>query len=402
MTASPQKLRQTPVQNVDAVKSVTILGSTGSIGVSTVDLIRGHRDKFAVQALTGQRNVKLLAEQARDLGAKLAVIGDDSLYGELKEALSGTGIEAASGRQAVIDAAGMEADWTMAAIVGAAGVVPTLQAIRRGKTVALANKESIVCAGPFMMAEVMKSGARLLPVDSEHNAVFQVFDDQNRQGIRRIILTASGGPFLRKTREELRGIPPAEAVRHPNWSMGAKISVDSATMMNKSLEVIEASYIFNLESEEIDVLIHPQSVIHSMVEYIDGSVLAQMGAPDMRTPIAHTMGWPKRLETTGQRLDFTKNMNMALEEPDLKRFPALGLARQALGAGRGMPAALNAANEVAVTAFLEGKLGFENIERISEEVLQRIDTKAISVLEDVFVLDGRARALAEEAVQRLK
>lgn len=394
--------RQIPVQNVDAVKSVTILGSTGSIGISTVDLIKGHRDKFAVQAITGQRNVKLLAEQAQELNAKLAVIGDDSLYVELKTALSGTGIEIASGRQAVIDAAGLDADWTMAAIVGAAGVIPTLQAIRRGKTVALANKESIVCAGPFMMVEIMKSGARLLPVDSEHNAVFQVFDAQNRQGIRRIILTASGGPFLRKSRDELRGITPAEAVRHPNWSMGAKISVDSATMMNKSLEVIEAAYIFNLKSEEIDVLIHPQSIIHSMVEYIDGSVLAQMGAPDMRTPIAYTMGWPKRLETTGQRLDLTKNMNMTTEEPDLNRFPALGLARQALEAGRGMPAALNAANEVAVTAFLEGKLGFENIERISEEVLQRVDTKAISVLEDIFTLDGRARTLAEEAVQRLK
>lgn len=383
-------------------RSVTILGSTGSIGKSTVDLLEGHRGKFHVRALTANKNVTLLAQQARALNAELAVVADEMLYNDLKSALSGTGIRAAAGAAAVLEAAELPSDWIMAAIVGAAGVEATLHAIRQGSTVALANKEALVCAGPFMMDAVAKSGATLLPVDSEHNAVFQVFDSQHRAGIRRIILTASGGPFLRRSRESLDTVTPAEAIRHPNWAMGAKISVDSATMMNKSLEVIEAAYLFNLPSEQIDVLVHPQSLVHSMVEYIDGSILSQMGAPDMRTPIAHTLAWPARVETTGDKLDLSKNITFAFEPIDIKRFYALRLARQALKAGLGHPTALNAANEVAVEAFLTGRLKFSDIEKVSEQVLQSIKIKAISDLNGIFALDGEARAIAATAIQALK
>ena len=387
---------------VPAVRSVSILGSTGSIGQSTVDLLAGHKDSFRVEALTGHKNVTLLAAQAKRLGAAVAVIGDDSLYQDLKSALSGTGIEAAAGADAVIAAAGRPADWIMAAIVGTAGLKPTLAAIAQGSTVALANKESIVAAGQVMLSAVRAAGTTLLPVDSEHNAVFQVRDPAQQHGIARIILTASGGPFLRRSRAELAGITPAEAVRHPNWSMGAKISIDSATMMNKSLEIIEASYLFNTPDQQIDVLIHPQSVVHSMVEYVDGSILAQMGAPDMRTPIAHTLGWPARIETTGQRLDLSKALAMQFEPIDTARFPAVGLARAAVRAGAGHPVVLNAANEVAVEAFLSGRINFDKIEMISDKVLQTADIGGISTLDDVIALDLAARGLAEKIIQALQ
>ena len=385
-----------------APRSLTILGSTGSVGRSTIDLINGHRGKFTVKALTANKNVELLAKQARDLKAELAVVADETLYNDLKKALEGSNVKAAAGHNAVIEAAGLSCDWVMAAIVGAAGVESTLKAIQQGKTVALANKESLVCAGPFMMDAVRKSGATLLPVDSEHNAVFQVFDNKHRAGIRRVILTASGGPFLRKTRAELAGVTPEQAIRHPNWAMGAKISVDSATMMNKSLEIIEAAYLFNLKSEQIDVLIHPQSIVHSMVEYLDGSILSQMGAPDMRTPIAHTLAWPERVETTGEKLDLSKNINFSFEPIDTNRFYAINIARQALRAGAGHPTVLNAANEVAVEAFLAKKLEFAAIERISEQVLQTVKIKAISDINDVFALDAEARSIAAEVIQALK
>lgn len=384
------------------VRRVSVLGSTGSIGKSTVDLLAGHRDRFTVEALTGHRNVQLLAEQAKALGAKLAVIGDAALYEELKSALSGTGIEAAAGTDAVIEAASRPADWLMAAIVGTAGLRPTLAAIAQGTAVALANKESIVAAGPLMLAAVETAGATLLPVDSEHNAVFQVFDPVQRGGVARIILTASGGPFLRKSRAALATITPAEAVRHPNWSMGAKISVDSATMMNKSLEIIEASYLFNLPDEKVDAVIHPQSVVHSMVEYIDGSILAQMGAADMRTPIAHTLGWPERIATTGQRLDLSGMLSMQFEPVDTARFPAVALARQAVRAGLGYPAVLNAANEVAVEAFLRGQLSFDKIEILAEQALQRVDIGRISTLDDIIALDAATRTIAENSLRTLQ
>jgi len=390
------------VASAGKMRRVTVLGSTGSIGKSTVDLLAGHRDSFSVEALTGHRNVQLLAAQARQLGAKLAVIGDENLYAELKQALSGTPIEAAAGPQAVIDAASRPADWVMAAIVGTAGLRPTLAAIAQGTTVALANKESIVAAGPLMLAAVKSAGATLLPVDSEHNAIFQVLDPAQRGGVARIILTASGGPFLRKSRAELAAMTPAEAVRHPNWSMGAKISVDSATMMNKSLEIIEASYLFEVPDEKVDAIIHPQSVVHSMVEYIDGSILAQMGAPDMRTPIAHTLGWPARIETTGQRLDLSGMLSMQFEPVDTARFPAVTLARQAVRAGVGYPVVLNAANEVAVEAFLQGRLSFDKIEILSEQALQSVDIGRISGLDDVIALDLAARAIAEKSLRALQ
>jgi 1-deoxy-D-xylulose-5-phosphate reductoisomerase len=394
--ASPKRAAQT------LPKTVTILGSTGSVGRSTVDLIQGHREKFQVRALTANKNVSLLAAQAKDLKAELAVIADESLHADLKRALSGTNIKVAAGHQAVIDAAGMQADWVMAAIVGAAGVESTLKAIQQGRTVALANKESLVCAGPFMMEAVRKSGATLLPVDSEHNAVFQVLDTALRGAVKRIILTASGGPFLRRSRAELAGITREEAVRHPTWAMGAKISVDSATMMNKSLEIIEAAYLFHVEHEQIEVLIHPQSIVHSMVEYIDGSILSQMGAPDMRTPIAHTLAWPERVATTGETLDLTKNLSLTFEPIDIERFYAIKLARQALDAGLGYPTALNAANEVAVEAFLTKKLPFSAIEAIADKTLQNIHISAISSLTDIFSLDAEARALAGRAVAALQ
>lgn len=383
-------------------KTVTILGSTGSIGRNTVDLIKGHPEKFQVRALTAYRNVALLAAQAEELGAEYAVIGDETLYPELKQALSSSAVRAAAGKQAVCEAAEMDSDWTMAAIVGAAGVMPTLKALLRGKTVALANKESIVCAGKFIMDAVRKSGAVLLPVDSEHNAIFQVFDKDQKDGIRRIILTASGGPFLRKSRSELDAITPEEAVRHPNWSMGAKISVDSATMMNKSLEIIEASYLFNLKSEYIDVVIHPQSIVHSMVEYVDGSILAQMGAPDMRTPIAYTMAWPQRIRTTGDLLNLGNKINFSFEPIDTIRFPAVELARGVLRAGPAASAVFNAANEAVVQAFLNRRIRFSSIENIVEQVLQTIEFPTISGIDDIFALDAQARRLAEDVIQRVK
>lgn len=394
--AAEQKQPQT------APRRVTVLGSTGSIGKSTVDLLAYHRNDYVVESLTAHKNVALLAAQARQLGAAQAVIGDESLYQDLKNALSGTGIEAAAGDTAVAEAAARPADWIMAAIVGTAGMLPTLKAIEQGTTVALANKESIVSAGQFMLAAVEKSGATLLPVDSEHNAVFQVFDAEQRAGIARIILTASGGPFLRRSRAELAGITPAEAVKHPNWAMGAKISVDSATMMNKSLEIIEAAYLFNLKDECIDVLIHPQSTIHSMVEYVDGSILAQMGAPDMRTPIAYTMGWPKRVKTTGQMLNLSNNFNLSFEPIDIERFKAVNLARNAYRSGAGYPTVLNAANEIAVEAFLAGRLRFDRIEDVSAEALQKQPIGRISGLEDILALDAETRRLAEKIVETLQ
>ncbi len=380
------------------MKTVTILGSTGSVGRSTLDLIAGHRGKFTVRALTAHKNVALLAKQARDLEAEYAVIADTNLYGDLKQALAGTKVKAEAGHQAVVDAAGIPADWIMAAIVGAAGVESTLRAIRQGTTVALANKESLVCAGPFMMEAVEKHGTRLLPVDSEHNAVFQVLNPAQLSQIKRIILTASGGPFLRKTREELRDITPEQAVKHPTWSMGLKISVDSATMMNKSLEIIEASYLFKVKHEKIEVLIHPQSIVHSMVEYIDGSILSQMGAPDMRTPIANTLAWPERIQTTGDTLDLRNKINLSFEQIDITRFPSVKMAREVLQAGAGASTVFNAANEAAVAAFLGHRLKFSEIESVVGETLQAANIQPVSTLEAVFQMDINARRIAEKVI----
>ena len=379
-------------------RSLTILGSTGSVGCSTLDLVTRAPGRFAVEALTAGRNVKLLAEQARAVGAKLAVIADETAYRELKERLSGTNIAVAAGMAAVDEAAAQPAELVMSAIVGVAGLSPTLTAIRRGACVAFASKECLVSAGPLMMAEIVRCGATLLPVDSEHNAIFQVFDTAQADAIERIILTASGGPFRTKSREQMRRATPAEAVAHPNWSMGAKISVDSATMMNKGLEVIEAFHLFDLPEPRIEVLIHPQSVIHSMVAYVDGSVLAQLGPPDMRTPIAHALAYPERMPTPSARLDLAALGQLTFEPPDPERFPALRIAREALRAGGSAPTILNAANEVAVAGFLAQRLGFLDIVQVVEETLNAIPSRAIDDLDTVREIDAAARRHAEHAV----
>lgn len=378
-----------------ARRRVTVLGSTGSVGTQTIDLISRAPDAFDVVALTAARNVDLLARQARALRAELAVVADPACYGALKEALSGSGVEAAAGPQAVVDAAARPSDWVMAAIVGAAGLAPTLAAVRRGAVVAFANKEVLVCAGELVMREAAACGARLLPVDSEHSAIFQCFDFARPGGVRRLILTASGGPFRAATRVYMAGVTPAQAVAHPVWSMGAKISVDSATMMNKGLELIEAHHLFGLPEDRIDILVHPQSVVHSLVEYVDGSVLAQLGTPDMRTPIAYALAWPERMETPAERLDLVKAATLTFEAPDEIRFPALRLARQSLQRGGGAPTILNAANEVAVAAFLAGRIGFLSIERVVEASLASVSTTELNDVDAVIALDGEARRRAE-------
>jgi 1-deoxy-D-xylulose-5-phosphate reductoisomerase len=382
-------------------RTVTILGATGSVGRSTLDLIERNRERFEVVALTANRDAAGLADAARRVGAGLAVIGDERLLDELRERLAGTGTEAAAGREAVLDAAASGADWTMAAIVGTAGLGPTMAALGGGRTVALANKEALVSAGGIMTEAARRSGATLLPVDSEHNAIFQCFDHGHPASVRRIIITASGGPFRTRSLEEMKRATPAEAVAHPNWSMGAKISVDCATLMNKGLELIEAFHLFPLAADAFDVVIHPQSVVHSLVEYVDGSVLAQLGSPDMRIPIAYTLAWPDRMATPCERLDLVKIARLSFAAPDLDRFPALGLARHALSEGGARPAVLNAANEVAVEAFLEGQVGFLDIASIADDTLQCYAPAAPASVEEVLEIDREARAAAQSIVKRV-
>jgi 1-deoxy-D-xylulose-5-phosphate reductoisomerase len=382
----------------DQKRRIAILGSTGSVGCNTVELVAADPDAYEVEALVAQKSVERLAEQARQLRAKLAVVADESRYRALKTALAGTGIEVAAGADGVVEAASRPTDWVMAAIVGAAGLAPTLAAVRRGALVALANKEVLVCAGALVTAEARQHGARLLPVDSEHNAIFQVFDADQAHAIERIMLTASGGPFRERPLAAMAAVTPAEAVKHPNWNMGAKISVDSATMMNKGLEIIEARHLFDLESERVDVVVHPQSVVHGLVYYKDGSVLAQLGSPDMRTPIANALGWPQRIAAPSPRLDLAQLGRLTFEPPDPQRFPALRLARAALLAGGGAPTVLNAANEVAVAAFLDSRIGFLDIAAIVEETLAALPDRRIDSLDDVYDTDREARAVATRFV----
>ena len=382
----------------DAARTVTVLGSTGSVGTSTVDLLAANPGRYRVHAVVGGRNVALLAAQAVRLHAALAVIAEPSLHGALSAALAGTGISAAAGDDAVLQAAAEPVDWTMAAITGAAGLPSTLAAIRRGGAIALANKEALVCAGEVMLQAVRDAGATLLPVDSEHNAIFQAMAEGNRDGVERIVLTASGGPFRLSSIEEMARATPEAALRHPVWSMGAKISIDSATMMNKGLELIEAARLFGMDEADIGVLVHPQSVIHGLVHYRDGSVLAQMGAPDMRIPIAHALAWPGRLQTASPRLDLAALGRLEFAEPDPLRFPALRLAREALRAGGGAPAILSAANEVAVEAFLARRLGFTAIASLVEAVLDRIGHRPADSLEAVMDLDAAARRAAHQHI----
>lgn len=380
------------------MKRVSILGSTGSIGRSTVDLLKSAPQEFTVEVLTANNNAKLLAQQAIALKTKHAVVANPAAYAELKAALTGTDITAAAGAEAVCEAATRSADWIMAAIVGLAGLKPILAAVEQGTQVAIANKEPLVAAGPLVIEAARRAGTTLLPVDSEHNAIFQVFDHDRPAGIARIILTASGGPFRTWSRAQMATATPAQAIAHPNWAMGAKISVDSATMMNKALEVIEAHYLFNLPPEKIDVLLHPQSIIHSMVEYQDGSVLAQMGASDMRTPIAHALAWPDRMATTGQRLDFTKPQTFDFRPLDLIQFPAVGLAYESLKSGAAACIAFNAANEIAVAAFLDKKCGFLQIVETISAIMNELAAPAPVTLEEIISFDHSIRIRAADYI----
>ncbi len=389
---------------------MTVLGSTGSIGVSTLDLLAharaGGEAAVEVVALTAGRNVARLAEQALQWRPARAVIEDESLLAELRDRLAGSGIEACAGRAAVAEAADMDASWVMSSIVGAAGLAPTLTAARRGALVALANKESLVCAGPALLEAARLAGGVVVPVDSEHSAIFQALQDNWKHAVSRLILTASGGPFRSWDRQSMSAATPAQAVAHPNWSMGAKISVDSASMMNKALEMIEAAYLFSMPPEQIDVLVHPQSIVHSLVEYSDGSTMAQLGPPDMRAPIAYALAWPGRMPWPAPRLDLAAIGALTFEHPDLERFPAIRLAREALKIGGGAPAAMNAANEVAVAAFLGGRIGFLDIAFTVEAVLEALEAAGDlkpaggDVIEAAFAIDALARRFAAERLDR--
>ena len=385
---------------------VSVLGASGSIGVSALDVIasggEGSPD-FSVVALTANRNVAALAAAAKKVRAEIAVVADEACYAELKSALAGSGVEAAAGDAAIAEAGARKADVVVAGIVGIAGLAATLAAVRQGASIALANKESMVCAGKLLRDEARQSGARLLPIDSEHNAIFQVLDRPER--VEKLILTASGGPFRSASMQEMAAATPEKACAHPNWDMGAKISVDSATMMNKGLELIEAAYLFDVPESRIDVLIHPQSIIHSLVAYDDGSVLAQLGLPDMRTPISYALSWPRRMPLPGlERLDLAKIGRLDFLPPDAERFPALTLARGAVSAGGGAPIVLNGANEVAVAAFLQRRIGFLTISEVSGQVLEEFlaNTTARDEparFEDVYAIDRWARARTVEILR---
>ena len=382
-------------------RRLTILGSTGSIGVNTLDVVNqlGGRDAFEIGALTGNGNIDLLAEQARSTGAKLAVTADESQYMTLKDALSGSGVDVAAGRSGLDEAASLDADWVMAAIVGTAGLGPTLTAAARGADIALANKECLVSAGELFVEAVKTGGGRLIPVDSEHSAIFQCLDNSQRPALERIILTASGGPFRTFTREQMASVTVATARTHPNWSMGLKISVGSASMFNKALEMIEAKHLFDVRPDQIEVIVHPQSIVHSMVGYSDGSVIAQLGAPDMRTAIGYALTYPVRPALNVERLDFAKLARLDFEAPDEDRFPAIRLARTALTRGGLQAAIMNAAEETAFNAFVEEKIGFLDMADIVETVMNRlIDCGAAGTIAEVFAADAEARQVAKDVI----
>jgi len=381
-------------------RTVTILGSTGTVGVNTIELIEAGNKAtpgaFRVVALTANSNARDLAAQARRLRPAFVAVADEAAYAQLKSELSGSGMKLGAGIEAVNEAASMRAEWVMASIVGSAGLRPTLAAVSRGATVALANKECLVCAGDLFMSEVRRSGATLLPVDSEHNAVFQVFDAKQASSIERITLTASGGPFRTFTAEQMAKVTPAEACKHPNYTMGAKISVDSATLMNKGLELIEAHYLFGTAPERLNVVVHPQQIVHCLVAYLDGSVLAQLGSPDMRTPIAFALGFPDRIAAPTRRLNLAEIGQLTFEAPDTERFPCLALAQRALLKLGCAPTILNAANEVAVEAFLARKIGFSDISRVVESALEKCESagRAPRSIDEALALDAAARSCA--------
>jgi 1-deoxy-D-xylulose-5-phosphate reductoisomerase len=387
------------------VRSISVLGATGSIGTSTLDLIKRNRERYRVEALAAGKNAEALAACAREVSAKLAVISDPNAYGALKDALAGSGIEAAAGPEALVEAAVRPVDWIMASIAGAIGLKPTLAAIERGMTVALANKECLVCAGGLFMRRARAAGATVLPVDSEHNAIFQALCAGPREGVKRIILTASGGPFRTWTAENIRAATPEQALKHPNWSMGPKVTIDSATLMNKGLELIEAHHLFALPSTQIDVLVHPQSVVHGMVEFRDGSVVAQLGPPDMRIPIAHCLAWPERLEGPVPRLDLAKVRELTFEDADLTRFPALGLARQAMQTGGAAPTVLNAADEIAVAEFIAGRIPFMGIPALVAATLEAAAGRGLlkepETIDAALAVDHESRELARSLLPEI-
>jgi 1-deoxy-D-xylulose-5-phosphate reductoisomerase len=386
-------------------RTVTLLGATGSIGTSTIDLLKREPDRYRVEAVSANKNAAALAALAREVGARFAAVGDPASYDDLKDALSGSGIEAGAGESGLIEAALRPAEWVIGAITGAAGLKPTLAAAERGAIVALANKETLVCAGGLFMRRAAASGATVLPVDSEHNALFQAMSGSRRQDVRRVILTASGGPFRTSSAETIRTATVEQALKHPNWSMGAKVTIDSATLMNKGLELIEAHHLFALPSEQIDVLVHPQSIVHSLVEFCDGSLIAQLGSPDMRIPIAYCLAWPGRLNGPAPRLDLARAATLSFEEPDLTRFPALGLARRALESGGSAPTVLNAANEVAVAEFLARRLNLAGISALVEAALDaalsRNWTKEPESVEEALTVDHNTRLLARSLLPEI-
>ena len=387
------------------VRSVTILGATGSIGASTLDLIKREPGRYRVESITARRNAAALGKIAREVGARHAVVADHAAYRELKDALSGSRIEAAAGEDALVEAAQRPADWVMAAISGSVGLKPTLAAVERGATVALANKECLVCAGGLFMRRAATTGATVLPVDSEHNAVFQALGAGNRADVKRAILTASGGPFRTWSKEAIKAASPEQALRHPNWVMGPKVTIDSATLMNKGLEIIEAHHLFSLKSEEIDVLVHPQSVVHGLVEFRDGSVVAQLGSPDMRIPIAHCLAWPRRIDGPAARLDLAALRELTFEAPDLERFPALALARHAMETGGAAPTVLNAADEVAVGEFIAGRISFPAITALVEATLDVAAGRGLLAepagIDAALAVDHIARSLARDLLPEI-
>ena len=403
-TMNPVPLRNNKAAT-DNIRSVTVLGATGSIGDSTMDLLRGARDRYRVEAVTGNSNVQGLAKLAREFDVRFAAVADPARLSELREALAGSGIECGAGESAIIEAAARPADWVMAAVSGAAGLKPALAAVDRGATVALANKECLVCAGDFFMERAAKAGACILPSDSEHNALFQALASGNRDELVRVIITASGGPFRTWAASDIEQATLAQALKHPNWSMGQKITIDSASMMNKGLEVIEAACLFALAPEEIDVLVHPQSIVHGMVEFSDCSVVAQLGAPDMRTPIAHCLGWPDRIKGPSARLDLAKIGQLTFEAPDFERFPGLHLAYEALRTGHGATTVFNAANEVAVAAFIAGKIRFGAIARLVEATInswiRSSNLAALHSADEAIAVDHNARNLAASLLPQI-
>jgi 1-deoxy-D-xylulose-5-phosphate reductoisomerase len=403
MTVSPlARPQQAPAA---ARRRITILGATGSIGASTIDLIKRAPERYQIVAVTARRNAAALAQIARAVGAELAVVADPGAYGELKEALAGSAVEAAAGEDALVEAAQRPADWVMAAISGAIGLKPTMAAVERGSTVALANKECLVCAGSLFMRRAASTGATVLPVDSEHNAIFQALGAGPREDVARIILTASGGPFRTWSLDQIKAATPGQALRHPNWSMGQRITVDSASMMNKGLELIEAQHLFALRPDEIDVLVHPQSVVHGLVEFRDGSVVAQLGSPDMRIPIAHCLAWPQRIDTPAARLDLARVRELTFEAPDPLRFPAVALARRVMEMAGAAPTVMNAADEVAVGEFIAGRIAFPAIVGLVEATLDAASARGLLAdpagIETAIEIDHIARSLARDLLPEI-